>query len=589
MQGIRRAVGSILMLMCALTVGAATQAMAAPSSDLFYTPPAGLAAIAPGTILRSREVTMSGTQESLTAAAYQLMFRTTSATGQPTAAVTTVLVPTSPAAGTRVLATYEAAYDSMTLNCAPSYTLQGGNDGGGSTATLEQQLIADELAQGWDVNIPDYEGLQSEWAVGPQLGHASLDSVRAVEHFAADGLTAGAATRVTFNGYSGGSEAATWAAALAPSYAPELHIIGVAAGGNFPDFDYTLSQFDGSLWYGTEIGVMEAFSRAYSDFDLKKLLNAAGQALAAKDGTDAGGCGGSTLNEPFGNASQYTNFPSSEAMAADPLVKSVLARMGLRYAPYPTVPLFLYNSVDDELAHIVPVDALVKQYCAAGVTVDYDRDPAGGDHLSAVARYWPPALQYLEDRFAGDPAPDNCPPGGTQPSSPAPAPAPAAPPRCPRWTGRIDGGRIGQAMLGLTRARVRRDYRHTADLHSRYGDVFCLYPAPISIGVPTAAVLRALPRNARGRLRGRVDWILTSNAASSLRGIRPGSVLTATRRAELRGGYARCSARWYVVADGRNTGLVEVARNTVEAVGVVSSRVTHGALIRRRLIASLPC
>ena len=179
------------------------------------------------------------------------------------------------------MATYEPAYDSETLNCAPSYTLQGGNNGGGGTATLEESLIADELAQGWDVNVPDYEGLQSEWTVAPLLGRVSLDSVKAAEHFWPDGLTRGARTEVTFNGYSGGSEAADWAAALAPRYAPELNIVGIVGGGNFPDFDYTLSQLDGTAWYGIEPGVFESYSRAFRDFNLQKLLNPAGQAIAA--------------------------------------------------------------------------------------------------------------------------------------------------------------------------------------------------------------------------------------------------------------------------------------------------------------------
>ena len=85
-----------------------------------------------------------------------------------------------------------------------------------------------------------------------------------------------------------------------PRYAPSIDIVGVAAGGNFPDLDYTTQHFDNSIWYGTEIGVLESFSRALpQDFDLSKLLNASGQALAAKDGQDGSGCAGSTLNEPL--------------------------------------------------------------------------------------------------------------------------------------------------------------------------------------------------------------------------------------------------------------------------------------------------
>jgi hypothetical protein len=399
-------------------VPAGARALVSPLGDPFYTPPTNLAKLVDGAIIRSREVTMSGPQQADTAAAYQLFFRTTSATGQPTAAVTTVLVPTAPAPKTRVLATYEPAYDSMTLNCAPSYTLQGGNPTGGGTGDLEQGLIADELAEGWDINVPDYEGLQNEWAVGPMLGHASLDSVRAAEQFAADGLTAGAHTEVTFTGYSGGSLAADWSAALAPSYAPELNIVGIAAGGNLPDYEYTESHLDGSLWYGVQIGTMESFSRAFSSFNLQQLLNPAGLALAAQDGSNSAGCSSSTLNEPGGNASEYTDFPSSEALVSDPVVKQTLDRLSLRYAPNPTAPEFIYNSVNDDIAFVAPVDALVTQYCAAGVTVDYDRDALGGDHISAIPSWWAGSLAYLIGRYAGEPARDNCATWSSSPPTP---------------------------------------------------------------------------------------------------------------------------------------------------------------------------
>jgi len=403
-----RAVSVALALVSAALVPSVAGAVTAPASDPFYTQPANIAEYPHGTIVRERQVTLSGPTQLEAAAAYELMYATTNATGQPVAAVTTVMVPMLPAPGPRRLASYQTYYDSLTLNCAPSYTLQGGNNGGGTNGPTEQAMMAQLLEQGWDVVTSDYEGLDSEWAVGPMLGYATLDSITAAEHFAPAGLE-GVKTEVTLNGYSGGSEASTWAAAFAPKYAPNIDIVGVAAGGNFPDFIYTTEHLDNSIWYGTEIGVLESFSRALpQDFDLSKLLNASGQALAAKDGQDGSGCAGSTLNEPYGNASEYTNFPSSEALAGYPPVERGLEELSLKNGPLPKAPLFLYNSVDDDLAFVQPVDAWVADYCRHGVTVDYDRDPAGGDHLSGFVPYWKAALPYLENAFAGDAAPDNC-------------------------------------------------------------------------------------------------------------------------------------------------------------------------------------
>ena len=190
------------VLAAAALVPSAASAVTAPASDPFYAEPANIAQYPHGTILREREVTLSGPTQLAAAAAYQLMYATTNATGQPVAAVTTVMVPTSPAPGPRRLASYQTFYDSLTLNCAPSYTLQGGNNGGGTNGPLEQTMMSEELEQGWDVVTSDYEGLDSEWAVGPMLGYATLDSITAAEHFAPAGLE-GAKTEVTLNGYSG--------------------------------------------------------------------------------------------------------------------------------------------------------------------------------------------------------------------------------------------------------------------------------------------------------------------------------------------------------------------------------------------------
>jgi hypothetical protein len=407
----------VLCLLAALVFVARpglTPALAAPpppNSDRFYNPPADLASYAPGAILRSRQVTVAGAEQASVAGAYQLLYRTTNAAGQPVSTVTTLLLPAHPASRPRKLLSYQTAYDSLTLNCAPSYTLQGGNSGGGLTATLETLFIGQALQQGWDVVVPDYEGPQSEWAVGPVVGRATLDSIRAVEHFARSQLEDNR-TPVGLVGYSGGSEATDWAGAFAREYAPELNLVGIAAGGNFPDFTYTMSQFDGSLWYGIEIGVLVSFNRAYPELDLPSLLNANGRAVAAQDGEDAGGCASSTLNEPGGNASQFTNYPSSTALADVPRVHHILDELSLLdTGPALSPPSFIYNAIGDEIAHIEPVDTWVADECRRGATIDYYRDPVGSEHITAVAVYWPLALNYIEQRFAGATPPDTCPAG----------------------------------------------------------------------------------------------------------------------------------------------------------------------------------
>ena len=567
-------VAAILIVALAPRVARATPI--SPTSDPFYTPPANLASYPPGTVLRSRLVTLVGAMDAASSTAYQLLYRTTDSTGQAVATVATVIIPSSPAAGLRKLVAYQTAYDSLTLNCAPSYTMQGGNNGGG-TQHAESGLIEQELQQGWDVVVPDYEGPQSEWAVGPMTGYATLDAVRAAESYAPAGLE-GTRTEVGMNGYSGGAIASTWAESLAPNYAPELNIVAVAAGGIFPDLDYTISTLDGSPWYGVEIGVLVAINRAYPQLNLDQILNAAGQTLAQQDGEDASGCAGAATNEPGGNASQFTVYPSSPELAQAPQVKSVLENLYLDNAPVPTAPSFFYNAINDELAHIQPVDQLVARDCLAGAKIDYDRDPAANEHVTGLAVFWSLALQYLENRFAGDPIPDTCgAPANASPNSgtgPGPGATPAG---CPRATGRLSGVTLGLVRLGMTRAQVRRRYTHSSNRGQRYEDFFCLTPTGVRVGYASPALLDKLPHKVRKRFKGRVIWASTSSVFYSLRGIRPdASVAAARKRLKLEAPFHIGLNFWYLAPNGPSTAVLKVRHGIIQEIGIGDQQLTIG-------------
>jgi hypothetical protein len=396
-----------LLLASLLAPAAAAGAPTPPSADPFYAPPSSLAAYPPGTVLRSREVTLQESSNTASSTAYQLLYRSTDAKGHPIATVTTVLLPSNPAPGARVLLAYQTAEDSLTMNCAPSYTMRGGNNGG-STQWAESGEVTQALARGWAVEVPDYEGPESEWAVGPIEGQTTLDSIRAVERFAPAELQ-GVRTPVAMMGYSGGSIPTLWANMLARIYAPELHLVGAASGGNVPNPIENLAQVNGSVFAGTLIGVSVAVDRAYPELDLDALLNSSGRALAAQDGRDANGCAGSVTNAPFGTVGQYTNYPTPQALEAVPRVKEVYAKLDMIGGPVPEAPAYVYNEIHDELAIIPPVDQMVASDCARGAVIDYFRDPAG-EHLTGAGQYVLPALSFLSDRFAGKPAPNTCPP-----------------------------------------------------------------------------------------------------------------------------------------------------------------------------------
>jgi hypothetical protein len=396
-------IGALGAVILAVGAAVALAAVPLPSKDPFYTAPAGFAKKPDGTILRTREVSVPGLVSA--AAAYQLQFRSESATDKPIAAVTTVLVPRDPAAGPRRLLSYQTAEDSLSLKCAPSYTIQMPT--AGTTQGEEDQIIEVALAKGWDVDVPDYEGPQSEYAVGPIEGHITLDGIRASEHFAPADL-AGAKTEVGMMGYSGGSIPSIWANSMARKYAPSLHLVGDAVGGIVPDPIENLAEVNGGIFAGVIVAASIGVDRAYPALDLNSLLNATGRRIEATDAVDGDGCSGGVVNSPLSTVKTLSNYPTAAALEAVPRVREAFGHLDLINDAVGEAPSYFFNEIHDEIAVIGPVEQLFAANCRRGAKIDFVKSNTG-EHLTGVGVYALPALDYLTTRFASEPAPNTCP------------------------------------------------------------------------------------------------------------------------------------------------------------------------------------
>ncbi|CZR55878.1 related to lipase 1 [Phialocephala subalpina] len=370
-----------------------------PTEDPFYIPPTGLEDSSPGTILRSRslgELTLQGVVPYTSKAAYQLMFRTTDSLGNASAAVTTIIVPEN-ANLSRVLS-YQFAEDSAWANCAPSYVVQLGSIG-------EAIFLISALDQGWIVNLPDYEGLQSAFTSGIQAGQATLDSVRAA--LASEDLTTISPTaEYQMWGYSGGSLASEWAAELQPTYAPELNFKGVALGGLVPNITSVLFTINGGLSAGLIPAGILGLGNAYPELEayidehlfpanastFKKALT---QCLADDVTTYAG-------------QDLFSYFDEGEATIMTSIPQSVLAATGqMGTHGTPQMPVYVYKAVGDEISPVADTDALVTKLCAQGANIQYVRDWIG-EHATEEITGYGGALGFLEDRFNGVPVTPGC-------------------------------------------------------------------------------------------------------------------------------------------------------------------------------------
>lgn len=405
---VRRVLRTVLASCVGLTVSAAALQGAAdaapaevkpPSQDPFYTPPSPLPAGRPGDVIRSRPSPYPSFGD---AKAWQVLYRSESAKGDPIAVSGTVVVPTKPwkGAGKRPLVSYTVGTRGLGDACAPSYTLALGLD-------YEELFIADALSRGWSVAVTDMEGLgtpgQHTYEVGRSQGKAVLDVVRAAERLGDAGIGGGGP--VGLWGYSQGGTSAGWAAQLAQTYAPELQVKGAAAGGVPADLLAVAKNLDtgpfAALMYMAAVG----YDAAYPELNLDGYLNDAGRKLlkSSQDVCLLSFDGVSTL---FGTAFKKIGDFTTRNPLDQPDWQARLAENKLG-GTAPSMPVFQSQAVFDEIIPLQQADALHKDWCAKGANVTW-KTYAFAEHLLGALWAEPDAATFLADRFAGKPVQSNC-------------------------------------------------------------------------------------------------------------------------------------------------------------------------------------
>jgi len=423
------AAAAVLCAVPMLTAGAAgaPAAQAAttptvPSQDPFYTYTGStpLAQITPGTVLKERRVSLSIEGLTVPVSTVQALYRTTGEQGQPTVTVTTIIKPLISFIGTKIVA-YQTAYDALGSECDPSYTLQGGNPSD-STAQEEELAMAAYLLAGFIVTVPDYEGTNLDWGAGQESGYGTLDAIRATESY----LGASSSTKIGMVGYSGGAIATEWAAELAPSYAPALHIIGAAAGGVPVDFAHNLTYINGDDdWSGVIPAVLVSLGRAFG-VNITQYLSSYGEELTSQVSSE---CIATFASAYPGLTIQQLLLPQYSNPFDVPALVTILNHLIMGTSGgTPAEPLLLGVGDSDGTGDGIMIDgdvqALAHEYCQRGVPVTFAVYP-GLPHSDAAVPFEAQALAFLEGQFNGAAAPNGCASIG-QGNSLAPLPQPVS-------------------------------------------------------------------------------------------------------------------------------------------------------------------
>ncbi|WP_369382875.1 lipase family protein [Streptomyces sp. cg36] len=405
----------------AATPAAARTSASASASDSFYayTGSEPLSSFAPGTVLKTRTLPYHVLGIPTPLKAVQLLYRTTDAQGRPAANVTTVVRSLTGDSSKAV--SYQSFYDSLNPEDSPSRAIAGGVTLGGTIPNAESLLIAPLLLKGYNLVIPDTEGQQANFAAGPEYGTNTLDSIRAATKAAETGLDSH--TSFGLIGYSGGAIATNWAAALAPSYAPDVNrrLVGYAEGGLLVDPAHNLKYVDGSLvWTGVIPMAVIGVSRSY-DIDLKSYLNSYG--LSVYKDLERGSIINALGHYP-GLTWKKMAKPEYANPNSIPAFVTAMNRLNLGSAATPTVPGFIGQGnggvfegtfsnrsgigTGDGVMVAGDVRSLARQYCATGRSAVKYNQYELLSHTGATVAWAPVALGWLNDRFAGRTAPSDC-------------------------------------------------------------------------------------------------------------------------------------------------------------------------------------
>ena len=382
------------LLATTLALATIASGQTAVAQDAFYrTTPADLVG-PPGSLIRD-EVTNDDRKG---ATDYRVLYRSIGMHGEPIAVSGTIIVPVGPApAGGRPIVAWAHPTSGIEPQCGPSL----------ATFRFEQIMgLRDMVRRGYIVTASDYPGLGAggphPYLVGASEGRAVLDSVRAAQN-----LTGESRADVALWGHSQGGQAVLYAGLLAGSYAPDLHLVGVAAAAPATELG-PLMRDDESSPGGKNLLAMTlwSWSRVY-DAPLDKVVDPG--ALPAINKL-AGLCLESPIDlRPRKQVSQALEqrFLSTPNLTSIEPWRSLLAENTIGALP-PSLPIFLAQGDADQVIQPAVTRDYMGKLCAAGSRVTFMSLPGVG-HGAAAMKSALTAIAWIADRFAGSPAPDNCP------------------------------------------------------------------------------------------------------------------------------------------------------------------------------------
>jgi acetyl esterase/lipase len=370
-----------------------------PQPGTFYQTQA-IATAPPGTLISVQPFTPAIPG----AASYRVLYNSTDIHGGIIPVSGVVIIPLgAPPAGGRNLVAWAHPTTGIAPGCAPS--LDSGGFGGLSLPDSIPGLTT-FLAAGDIVTATDYQGMGAPgmhpYLVGKAEGQDIIDSVRAARALPG----ANASRNFAVWGHSQGGQAALFAGEIAQSYAPELHLAGIAAAAPPTDMNGEFSEpFTGdsgrllgayiytswTVTYGVPAEtIIDSRAIGAMRHAATKCINSLGEGIIAVRAASA--------LDPVFIAHKPADTPPWPALFAE---------NSPGHAP-PGAPLLIVQGAKDPTVEPHWTRSFAAKICAAHEVLDY-QELKGVKHLLVAYKGAPIVTAWIATRFAGEKPPDNCP------------------------------------------------------------------------------------------------------------------------------------------------------------------------------------
>lgn len=397
-----------MAMLCGLVAGisapfaqVAAAPMPGPEDISFYSPPV-MPGGTPGELIWYRPATLHLGSDTPAFNAWNVLYRSTDARGAPNLVTGTVVMPSATwsGSGERPVISYAVGTHGLAQQCAPSIQFAQGTG-------YESANISAALRAGYAVLVSDNPGYTTgdtpTYLAGRAQAHASFDLFRTASQIPGANISSDA--KLAIWGYSQGGQTASWAGEIQASYAPEVDLVGIAAGGTPADFPRTADYLEASTGASFLLAAVIGLTEQYPDqIPLDDLTNADGQAAIAKGKNQ---CVFEALFDFMNDSiSDYTvDNQSLDDLLAIPSINSVVTEQNLGNARIP-VPIYQYHGKADEFIPIDQHAQLKRNYCSRFSNVTFAVYPS--EHIVTQFQAAPHVLSWLGDRFAGQPTLGTC-------------------------------------------------------------------------------------------------------------------------------------------------------------------------------------